>query len=313
MGELSEYILARSEAMPEPAVSAAESVRPDGGRHRVMVPLAHPEHEQRLVTLASAIAKHHHGVVDAVHIVTVPDQTSLEYASNHIEKYEEDYHALLDDAQQHADSLGVDIETHTIVSHRGFEEIFDAARTHEADTVVMGWGPDSHGSPGRAESALGEIATELPADFLVVRDRGFDPDHILVPTRGGPGSEYAASVASVLQDEYGSEVTFLHVADSVPEGEAFLEEWAADRGFPDPNIRVESGDVAAEMVRAADDASLLILGASERGLLLRLIQGSPAQQVADEVDCSVILAESKHSRSLIERLLGRFPLPIQFR
>jgi amino acid transporter/nucleotide-binding universal stress UspA family protein len=305
MGELSEFILTRSESMPEAAVSAAESVKPDGGQYRVMVPLAHPEHEENLITLASAIAKHHGGIIDAVHIVTVPDQTSLEYAADHIDEHEAEYDALLDDARRHAESFGVDIETHTILSHRGFEEIFDAARTHEADTVVMGWGPDSHGSPGRAESALDEMTMALPADFLVVRDRGFDPDDILIPTRGGSGSEYAASVASVIRDEYGSEITLLHVADSKSEGETFLEEWAADRGLSDATLRVETGDVGDEIVRAAEDASMVIVGASERGLLTRLLRGSPTQQIVDDVDCSVILAEQHHDRSIIERLLGR--------
>jgi amino acid transporter/nucleotide-binding universal stress UspA family protein len=305
MGELSEFILSRSEAMPEVAVSAAESVRPDGGRYRVMVPLANPEHEENLMTLASAVAKQHGGVIDAVHIVTVPDQTSLEYAADHIEEHKADYHALLDDARRRAESFGVDIETHTILSHRGFEEIFDAARNHKADTVVMGWGPGSHGSPGRAESAFDDLTMDLPADFLVVKDRGFDPDHILIPTRGGSGSEYAAGVASAIQDEYESEITLLHVTDSVSDGEAFLEEWAAERGLSDATLRVVSGDTREEIVRAAEDASLLIVGASERGLLTRLVKGSPAQQVVDEVDCSVILAEQQHERTLGERLLGR--------
>jgi amino acid transporter/nucleotide-binding universal stress UspA family protein len=303
-GILSEYVLSRSEEMPGAAVSAAQSVKPDGGRHRVMVPLANPESEKDLVTLASAVAKHRDGVVDAVHIVTVPDQTSLEYAADHIEQQEEDYHALLDDAREHAEQLGVDIETHTIVSHRGFEEIFDAARTHDADTVVMGWGPDSHGSPGRAESAFDELAADLPADFLVVRDRGFDPEKVLVPTRGGPGSTYAAGIASTLQEEYDSEVTLLHVGDSDSESEEFLDEWATEQGLADATLRVESGEVSEEIIRAAGDASLLILGASERGLLVRLVRGSPVQEVVDEVDCSVILAEQQRDRSLVERLFG---------
>jgi amino acid transporter/nucleotide-binding universal stress UspA family protein len=305
MGELSEYILSQSNTMPEAAVSAAESVKPDGGQYRVMVPLANPEHEEDLITLASAIAKQRGGVVDAVHIVTVPDQTALEYAADHLDEHESDYHAVLDDAKTHAETFGVDVETHTIVSHRGFEEIFDAARLHDADTVVMGWGPDTHGSPGRAESAFDEITMELPADFLVVRDRDFDPSHILIPTRGGPGSAYAASVARLIREEYGSEITLLHVSESQAEGEAFLEEWATEQGLSDATLRVESGDVSDAIVRAAADVSMVIVGASERGLLVRLLQGSPAQQIVDEVDCSVILAEQQHSRSLLQRLLGR--------
>jgi amino acid transporter/nucleotide-binding universal stress UspA family protein len=307
MGELSEFILSRSEEMPDAAVSAASSVKPDGGRHRVMVPLANPEHEKDLMTLASAVANHHDGVVDAVHIVTVPDQTSLQYAASHLDEHEEDYHAVLDQAQEDAETFGVDVETHTIVSHRGFEEIFDAARTHDADTVVMGWGPDSHGSPGRAESAFDDLARDLPCDFLMVRHRGFDPSHIVVPTRGGPGSAYAADLASLLQSEYGSEITLLHVADSEAEAEGvdFLEEWAAEHGLGDATLRVETGDVADRVVEAAEDASLVIVGASERGLLVRLVRGSPVGRIVDEVDCSVILAEQRRPRSVVERLLGR--------
>jgi nucleotide-binding universal stress UspA family protein len=306
-GELSEFILSRRQRMPDAAVSAATSVKPDGGQHRVMVPLANPEHEENLMTLASAVAKHHGGVVDAVHIVTVPDQTSLEYAVDHLDEHEEDYHAVLDQAQEDAETFGVSVETHTIVSHRGFEEIFDAARTHDADTVVMGWGPDAHGSPGRAEAAFDDLAMDLPCDFLVVKDRGFDPGHIVVPTRGGPGSAYAAGIASLLQAEYGSEITLVYVADSeeAAEAEDFLEEWASERGLADATLRVESGDVADRVVEAAGDASLVIVGASERGLLVRLVRGSPVGRIVDEVGCSAILAEQKHERSFVERLLRR--------
>jgi len=156
-GVLGKYILLRSDDLPDPVVSAAESVQPDNDRFRVMVPLANPRTEGPLVTLASAVAKQHDGVVDAVHIVTVPDQTSLEYAVNHLETHEKNYHAVLDEARQDAETFGVEIETHTIVSHRGFEEIFDAARTHDADQVVMGASLSTHGSGGRIESTFAEL------------------------------------------------------------------------------------------------------------------------------------------------------------
>jgi len=245
MGELSEFILSRREQMPGAAVSAASSIKSDGGDYRVIVSLANPEHEEDLMTLASAVAKHHGGVVDAVHIVTVPDQTSLEYAADHLEEHEADHHAILDKAQADAETFGVQVDTHTIVSHRGFEEIFDAARTHDADTVVMGWGPDSHGSPGRAESAFDDLAMDLPCDFLVLKDRGFDPSRVLVPTAGGPDSDLSASVVRVLRRQYDSEVMLLHAAGFEAEGEAFLTEWAAEHSLEDATLQVETGDVEA--------------------------------------------------------------------
>ncbi|QLH78175.1 amino acid permease [Halosimplex rubrum] len=305
-GALGEFVTEHSEEMPDIAVSAAETVAPDGGDYRVMVPLANPEHEQELITLASALAKAKGGTVVATHIVTVPDQTSLSSARDRADDIDATSEALLDRARANAETFGVPVETHTILSHRGFEEIFDAARTHDADQVVMGWGPDAHGSPGRAESAIDEMTGDPPCDFLVLRDRGLDTERVLVPTAGGPDSDLSAEIATVLRREFGSEVSLLYVADEgeSAEGADFLAGWAGDHDLGDADLHVETGDVETAIEAAADDATLVILGASERGLLQRLVGGSVVMDVVDDVDCSVLLAEKKHERSLRERLFG---------
>ncbi|MFB6296284.1 MAG: amino acid permease [Halobacteriales archaeon] len=304
-GILGEYILDRREEMPEPAVSAATAVQPDGGEFRVMVPLANPEHERDLITLASAIASQRGGSVDAVHIVQVPDQTDLQYGADHVEEFDPGSEALLEDARADAETFGVPVETHTILSHRSFEEIFDAARTHDADLVVMGWGGDSHGAPGRVETRFDELAHDLPCDFLVFRDRGLDASEVLVPTAGGPDSDLSAAIATVLQAEFDADVTLLHVADSREAGEAFLEEWAAEHDLTDVSLRVETGDTEDAIETAAADATMVVLGATERGLLSRLASGSVVSDVVESVDCSVLLAETARKRSLRERLFGR--------
>ena len=305
-GALGEFVSEQADEMPDIAVSAAETVAPDGGDFRVMVPLANPDHEEDLITLASAIARAKGGTVVATHIITVPDQTSLSSARDRANDIDATSEALLHRARENAETFGVPVETQTILSHRGFEQIFDAARTHEADQVVMGWGPDSHGSPGRAESAIDEMVGDPPCDFLVLRDRGFETDRILVPTAGGPDSDLSAEIATILRREFDSEVDLLYVADegNSAEGADFLASWADDHDLGDADLHVETGDVEAAIESAAEDATLVVIGASEQGLLQRLVGGSLVMDVVEDVDCSVILAEKPTERSLAQRLFG---------
>ncbi|MFC7226650.1 amino acid permease [Salinirubellus salinus] len=303
-GVLSQYVLSRSDEMPAAAVSAAETVQPDESAYRVMVPLSNPDSERDLVSFASAIARQRGGTVDAVHVVTAPAQTALQYAADHAEAFDEAYHETLDAAVQDGQTFGVEVETHTIFSHRRFEAVFDAARDHEADLVVMGWGEDVHGSPGRAESAFDDLANDLPCDVVVLRGRGFDPDRLLVPTAGGPDSDLSAELAQLLQAGHDAEVTLLHVADEQRAGETFLEQWADSHDLSDATLRVETGDVEAAIERAAADHTMVLVGATERGLLSRLARGAVVLDVVDDIDCSVVMAERARERGVFERLFG---------
>jgi nucleotide-binding universal stress UspA family protein len=271
----------------------------------VLVALANPRTEGALVALGGALAEREGGRVLAIHVVTVPDQTSLEKAAENRERLDESSDELLSAAVADAAAFDAPIETKTVLSHRGIEEVFDAARTNDADAVVMGYG-GARFAGGRVEGSLDELARELPCDFLVFDGERLDPGNVLVPTAGGPSSDLSAEVAAALRDVAGAEVTLLHVTEpgETETGRSFLVGWADGHGLGDADLRIETGDVEGTIERVGEGYDLVIVGATERGLLSRIVRESLASEAIERLDAPVLLAERPSSRSLRERLFG---------
>ena len=271
----------------------------------VMVALSNPRTEAALVAVAGALAEHGGGRLLAVHVVTVPDQTSLEKAAANRERLNESSADLLAAAVDDAAAFDAPVETKTILSHRGIEEVFDAARTNDADAVVMGYG-GARFAGGRVEGSLDELARDLPCDFLVLDGQQLNLSEVLVPSAGGPSSDLSAEVALALRDVSGADVSLLHVVDEADEqsGREFLADWADGHGLGDADLQVEAGDVEETIERVGEGYDLVIVGATERGLLSRVVRGSLASAAIERLDTPVLLAERPASRSLRERLFG---------
>ncbi|KAB1190512.1 amino acid permease [Haloferax sp. MBLA0076] len=307
-GVLGEYILDRGTELPPALVDAAANIAPDGATRvddtpKTMVAVSNPLTEHALVKLAATLAAHEKGSLLATHVIQVPDQTSLQAAAEQRDRISTTSRQLLADAREDAEELGVRVETRTVLSHQGLAEVFDIAREHDIDTLILGHG-GAKLAGGRVEGPLDELTHDLPCDVLVLDGQQFDATEILIPTAGGHSSDLSATVALALQDAVGANVSVLHVSDDIGEGREFVETWASEHGLQDAELLVETGDVETAIEQASAGRTLVIIGATERGLLSRLVGGALELSVLNDLETTVLLAERPHERSLRERLFG---------
>jgi len=167
-------------------------------------------------------------------------------------------------------------------------------------TSTVGTGPPCR--VGRPEGVNARVGAPGPA-----RD-------VLHPTDYSDASRCAFQIACRLAP--GGRVTVLHIPEPLhapfgmarppPLPSGYRGAWESQLGLvrsPDPTVRVdrrlEEGDPATEIVRAADDPvhDLIVMGAGRRGGLWRAFAGSVSRAVARRARCPVVRVTVPEERS----------------
>ncbi|WIV67221.1 amino acid transporter [Natrialbaceae archaeon AArc-T1-2] len=300
-GVFEEYAVEHEEELPDALVSTIKAVEPNLPEYRVLVPFSDLEDRRAVLEFAATRASRHDGVVIAVHVQQVPDQLPITADLRELDRIESADEATFDPVREITDAHGVRLETHTLLTRQGFDSIFRAAETYDADAAVVGWEDDTQWSTSRTRRGLRRLTRDFPCDFVVVAGKEFDPSRILLPTGGESDAAVGAKLARELRDAYGSELHLLHVADDRSTGGQFLSEWALEHGLEDATQEVVvSEDPPSAIERRSRDATLVILGATGEGVLWRAVRRSTVWGLVDDVDATVVLVERERDRSIPE-------------
>jgi len=195
--------------------------------------------------------------------------------------------------QAQADPLvEVGVEGHALSGSNRLEAIVDAATTDQINIVVMG--------DETSERLERQIAERTGCDTVVVNDRAplGSIASILVPIASGPHSGAAVNVAGALAEANDAWIELVHVLeDDDPEADRELADTILEGGrslLPDGlevDTRViEADDTVDAIAEESAYHDLTVIGAPRKDRLRRLIFGSTATEIRDEVRNTVVMA-----------------------
>ncbi|MCA9937833.1 MAG: amino acid permease [Anaerolineales bacterium] len=270
--------------------------------YSVLVPVADEAQASQLGRLGSILAREHRGEVLALNVIKVPATLQLSDGRYFLKERRPIVEHVIAEARQ------FDVPVHTVirlgrsVSHAIVKTVAENA----SDMLLFGWPGTSSSNERLFGSVIDHVIANPPTDIAILRSRPFDKLHrILVPVAGGPNSRLALSTAIALarNTPESSQIVLMHVTP--PNMDTAVAQAQAENAFryatngsdyaPIDKKRVEASSPLAGILREATSSDIVVMGATSEPLFRNLLVGSITRQVADEVECPVLIVKRRSS------------------
>jgi uncharacterized hydrophobic protein (TIGR00271 family) len=276
--------------------------------YRILIPVANPSTAEALINAGSTLARARGGEVLALQVVVVPEQTSL-LAGRRAAR---ERWAFLDRAVKHAQAVGVPVHPIVRIAHSPVEGILDTANEESCDLILMGWRGEPTAQSYELSPVIDPVVIQAPCDVAVLKGEIPEPlERVLIPTAGGPHAPAAVQIGLDLAVEAKAEVIALNLirgpvtAAARQQAHANIDRTlAAIEGAERVSRRIaRTDDIKQGILEAAARCDLLLLGASEEGLLDQITFGGLPEEMARACPQPVILV--KRYRGLSQFWLRR--------
>ena len=274
----------------------------DAQPYRVVVPVANPTTQRRLLRLAAATARTHaddgEPELVAVHVTEARRSPDRNVESDRLDEKRD----LLTVARSVATDIGIDLDTRSAIADDPGEVILEVIRETGAEQVVLGWQGVADGDSEVFGSTLDPVIERAPCDVALVEFEQETIGESVGLVDAGPHAATVAQRAVDFATVDGGTATLLTVqrptndSDPVKEGRRMIE-WVANRANLEPDEYesevVISDDVSSAIIDAVTGYDTVCVGLSERSDAERLEFGSTARRVSRDAPGNVAVVRGQ--------------------
>ncbi len=257
-------------------------------KFRILVPIANPGYADKLIRLASLIAKERNGGIILLNVVTIPDQTPPSGAMRYVENAKDFLSKLIKSMEVPAGGV-------IKIGHSTSEAILNTVEEMKPNLIIMGW----RGRTFRKDFVLGStidpVLLRAKCDVAVVR---FEPTwseikRILISTAGGPHAVLAAELARDLAKQTNASVTLLYVGKSEEERKraekAFKETLEPLEGIKVDTKFLIDRNVVDRIAEESENYDIVLIGATNQPFLKNFLLGVFPEKVVTRTRKTVVM------------------------
>lgn len=291
---------------PKPSYILYQTNSPSVGKGRILLPIANPDTAKSLLIITGAMARYYDYELDCVHIIEVPKhQKPSEVKINYTKSRK-----IMQQLQRLGKNLNLNLHTQIIAANDIVDGVLDFINHRHPQMVIMGWRGINNTGDAIFGNVVDRLINQISCNLLLIKLGNMPsayPHNLeeyqrwLIPIAGGPNSKKAMEIlpafTALSKMPKSPEIILCQVHNPSAEEPEYLELMKA-RGvleetlnLPILSIPLCSTSVANAIIDLAQTkkCNLVILGASKEGLLKQVINGNIPQDIARNLDTTIIV------------------------